>query len=198
MRIRCIYDFTLTRFSLRAVLPLLSLYLASLYLHCKEHAVTVLTPQEIQQVWIQAGGRSDRALVATAVALAESGGDTNAISSTGNYGLWQINRSNFGAEFSVIQWWNPVVNAQFAIRLSRNGTNWGDWCTAWVDPDKYCGRASLPDPQPGSPAYGQLQRLGAMLISAPPRIAGLELPRPRRGSARDIRVVADGVHARCE
>ena len=132
--------------------------------------MTILTPAEIRQVWLQAGGSSDRAIIAVAVALAESGGNTTAISPTGDYGLWQINRSNFGSEFSAIQWWDPIVNAQFAVRLSRNGTNWGDWCTTWVDPNKYCGRAELSEPQPGSPAYGKLQQLGADLISAPPRI----------------------------
>jgi hypothetical protein len=62
--------------------------------------------------------------MAAEIAMAESGGNANAISPTNDYGLWQINGSN-GALATL----NAFQNAKSAITLSHNGTNWGPWTT---------------------------------------------------------------------
>jgi len=78
----------------------------------------------LEQLWDQAGGNSADAFMAAEIAMAESGGNPNAISPTADYGLWQINASN-GSLATL----NPYQNAQSAITLSDDGTNWGPWTT---------------------------------------------------------------------
>lgn len=78
----------------------------------------------LEQLWEQAGGSPSHALMAAEIAMAESGGNPNAISPTDDFGLWQINASN-GALATL----NPLQNAKSAIALSNNGTGWGPWTT---------------------------------------------------------------------
>jgi LysM repeat protein len=78
----------------------------------------------LEQLWEQAGGSSAHAFMAAEIAMAESGGNANAISPTNDFGLWQINGSN-GALATL----NPLQNAKSAVTLSDNGTNWGPWTT---------------------------------------------------------------------
>jgi LysM repeat protein len=78
----------------------------------------------LEQLWEQAGGSSANAFMAAEIAMAESGGNPNAISPTNDFGLWQINGSN-GALATL----NPLQNAKSAVALSANGTNWGPWTT---------------------------------------------------------------------
>ena len=78
----------------------------------------------LEQLWEQAGGNSAHAFMAAEIAMAESGGNPNAISPTDDFGLWQINGSN-GALATL----NAFQNAKSAITLSNNGTNWGPWTT---------------------------------------------------------------------
>ncbi|HYZ55126.1 MAG TPA: transglycosylase SLT domain-containing protein [Streptosporangiaceae bacterium] len=56
--------------------------------------------------------------------MAESGGNPNAVSSTADYGLWQINASH-GAQATF----DPLANAEAAVSISSNGTNWNPWTT---------------------------------------------------------------------
>ncbi|MCW2895466.1 MAG: LysM peptidoglycan-binding protein [Actinomycetia bacterium] len=78
----------------------------------------------LEQLWNQEGGSPAAALMAADIAMAESGGNPNAISPTNDFGLWQINGSN-GSLATL----NPFQNAKSAIDLSGNGTNWGPWTT---------------------------------------------------------------------
>jgi LysM repeat protein len=78
----------------------------------------------LEQLWEQAGGSPAKAVMAADIAMAESGGNPNAISPTNDFGLWQINASN-GALATL----NPLQNAKSAITLSGNGMNWGPWTT---------------------------------------------------------------------
>jgi LysM repeat protein len=78
----------------------------------------------LEQIWEQAGGSPAHAFMAAEIAMAESGGNANAISPTADYGLWQINASN-GSLATL----NAFQNARSAITLSDNGTNWGPWTT---------------------------------------------------------------------
>lgn len=103
-------------------------------------------------------------VTAVAVSLAESGGNTGAVSPSDDWGLWQINAANF--------WWLGVTaadmldgnkNARVAIRMSGNGTNWAPWCTCWANPGRDCGHGHLAYPQAGSPAYREIPRVTAAL-----------------------------------
>ena len=78
----------------------------------------------LEQLWDSAGGNPSDAVMAAEIAMAESGGNPNAISPTADYGLWQINASN-GSLATL----DPFANAKSAIILSGNGTNWGPWTT---------------------------------------------------------------------
>ena len=78
----------------------------------------------LEQLWEQAGGSPGAAVMAADIAMAESGGNPNAISPTNDFGLWQINGSN-GSLATL----NPFQNAKSAITLSSNGTNWSPWTT---------------------------------------------------------------------
>jgi LysM repeat protein len=78
----------------------------------------------LEQLWEAAGGNPADALMAAEIAMAESGGNPNAISPTDDFGLWQINGSN-GALATL----NPAANAHSAIVLSDDGSNWNAWTT---------------------------------------------------------------------
>jgi LysM repeat protein len=78
----------------------------------------------LESLWKAAGGNPADAVIAAEIAMAESGGNPNAISPTNDYGLWQINGSN-GSLATL----NPAANAHSAVVLSNNGTNWRPWTT---------------------------------------------------------------------
>jgi LysM repeat protein len=78
----------------------------------------------LEQIWEQEGGSPAAALMAAEIAMAESGGNPNAVSPTDDFGLWQINGSN-GSLATL----NPFQNAKSAITLSDNGNNWNPWTT---------------------------------------------------------------------
>ncbi len=78
----------------------------------------------LESLWEQGGGSAGEAVTAASIAMAESGGNANAISPTDDFGLWQINASH-GAEATL----NPLGNAEAAVSISGNGSNWGAWTT---------------------------------------------------------------------
>jgi Lysozyme like domain len=86
------------------------------------------TQKELQELWIQAGGNPAYALIASAIAEAESSGNSGATDNDANgttdRGLWQIN-SVHGAQST----YNPLANARAAVAISNNGTNWTPWVT---------------------------------------------------------------------
>lgn len=83
---------------------------------------------QLQALWIQAGGDPSKALMASAIAMAESRGETDATDHDSNgtvdRGLWQINSSH-GHQST----YDPLKNARAAVAISDNGTNWGPWST---------------------------------------------------------------------
>lgn len=90
---------------------------------------TTYQPSELQSLWIRAGGSPAAAPMASAVALAESSGNPNAYSRTGDVGLWQINAAAHPGQATT----DPLANARAAVAISANGTNWRPWCTAYSD-----------------------------------------------------------------
>lgn len=132
--------------------------------------MALLTIPQIAYVWEANGGSKRTVVLAVSVSLAESGGDTTAVSPSSDYGLWQINSSNFGwLGLTVITALEADPNARAAIRMSANGDNWAPWCTCWVDPAANCGHGNLPYPQPGSPAYSHIAQVAAVLKVNPPK-----------------------------
>jgi len=122
----------------------------------------------LEGIWVASGGAPQNELWAAAVATAESGGTSTAVSSSGDYGLWQIHLAVHVGDggISYSNWMTPVYNAYAAITISGNGTNWGPWCTAWDNPAT-CGRGVLSVPQTTSPAakaYNQIVTTGAAAI----------------------------------
>ena len=99
----------------------------------------VLTFDQIQSLWVQNGGNPAWAPLAAAIAVAESGGNTQSLNtnaSTGDYsvGLWQINyfgnllpsrTAAYGSPSSLQA--SPDAQAKAAVALSGNGANWGPW-----------------------------------------------------------------------
>lgn len=123
---------------------------------------------QLQQLWIQNGGSPSFAPIAAAVALAESGGNPNAVSKA-NYdgsvdrGLWQIN-SIHGAKSTL----DVTGNTRAAIIISSNGTNWNPWTVYKTGAyKKYLNGATVP----GSEDSGALAQAGLS-------VAGIQIPNP--------------------
>ena len=77
----------------------------------------------------QAGFKGKGLKIAWAIAMRESGGRANAISSTGDYGVFQFNRAAWGSQ----PWWNTTrlltrdYNIMIAYRISQKGKTWYPW-----------------------------------------------------------------------
>jgi hypothetical protein len=67
--------------------------------------------------------------LAAAVAMAESGGNSQAIGDNGNsFGLWQINIPSH-PQYDGQSLLDPNANADAAFAISRGGQNWQPWTT---------------------------------------------------------------------
>ena len=92
--------------------------------------MAVLSALEIYRYARMAGFSPDQAVTMTAIALAESGGETGAHNPRGedSRGLWQINvaahRDLAGADLN-----DPLTNARAAFRVSRSGQDVSPWTT---------------------------------------------------------------------
>src|ERR1700751_4331716 len=68
------------------------------------------SPCDLANLWVQAGGPSAIAPLRASIAMAESGGSTDASNPTsGACGLWQINPPQSGCN-------DPMTNAQMAVQ----------------------------------------------------------------------------------
>jgi hypothetical protein len=103
--------------------------------------VATLSPAQIYQLARDAGLSAAAATIATAVALAESGGRTDAMGDVGlqngtwgpSIGLWQIRsikaQSGTGQPRDATRLTDPAFNAQSMIAISGAGKNWKPWTT---------------------------------------------------------------------
>jgi hypothetical protein len=91
------------------------------------------TKTSLQGLWTSNGGSPGTAGIASAIALAESAGQSQVTSANPdggtNVGLWQLDTRGKGAGYTVAQLQDPVTNARVAIMGSVNGTNWSAWET---------------------------------------------------------------------
>lgn len=99
-----------------------------------------LSQAEIYTLALRAGLTPDRAKIAAAVAMAESGGNPNAYNGAGaddSYGLWQINmkgalqapRIRLFRITSNLDLFDPKVNARAMAIVSERGATWSPWTT---------------------------------------------------------------------
>lgn len=103
-----------------------------------------LTDQQVAQYAYDAGFRGDALTTATAVALAESHGDSSQVGDVGlqngtwgpSVGLWQIRSLNPGHGTAAEQAMrnqtanlDPATNARNAYTISHQGTNFNPWST---------------------------------------------------------------------
>lgn len=85
-----------------------------------------LTRQAVLAIAKNAGFSDPK--LATAIALAESGGVPNALNRTSrevSVGLWQINTMSH--PYSADDMRDPIKNARAAFRISRGGRDWSAW-----------------------------------------------------------------------
>lgn len=96
--------------------------------------MTVLTPAQVATYCGRAGFTGTRLTRAVAVALAESGGKTDAVGvnhdshRSRDRGLFQIN-SYWHKEVTDAQAFNPETAAAAAFRISKGGADWHEWST---------------------------------------------------------------------
>lgn len=87
---------------------------------------------QVENTWIKAGGNPQAAAMAAAIADASSGFDPNSNftnpDGTKSVGLWLIPASGMPPGST-----DPIANARAAVQLSKNGTDWTQWCVAWSD-----------------------------------------------------------------
>lgn len=81
----------------------------------------------LETLWREAGGSRWTESAAACIAEHESGGYVYAVSPTDDYGLWQINRPSWGSALATFY---PLGNAEAAVKISDDGTDWGPWTTA--------------------------------------------------------------------
>lgn len=79
----------------------------------------------LEQLWVSAGGNPADAEMAASIAMAESSGNQYAVSPTDDVGYWQINV----AAHPTIATTNPTGNAEAAILISGDGSDWSPWTT---------------------------------------------------------------------
>ena len=89
----------------------------------------VISPAQVYQYAVQAGFTGQAAINATAIALAESGGNTDVTNSIGATGLWQIYDGPGMSASREAQLRDPVQNAKeaFAKYQASLNTQCGGW-----------------------------------------------------------------------
>lgn len=80
--------------------------------------------------WLPESALRPAAITAIAVAWAESHGDPNAVSSTGDYGVWQINlAAHKDLNLSGEQLKNADINARAAYKIWQQAKGFTPWTT---------------------------------------------------------------------
>jgi hypothetical protein len=83
----------------------------------------VLTPAQVGALWLEAGGPASAEAAAEAVALCESGDNTQALNPDGAAGLWQILGQVVGGNL-----FDGLVNARNAVaKFTASGDTWAQW-----------------------------------------------------------------------
>lgn len=88
--------------------------------------MTTYSYAQLEGLWINAGGSQALAPTMAAIAMAESGGDSNAYNASGATGLWQILGAVNSADQSNLK--DPGTNAKEAV-LKYKSQGLGAWVT---------------------------------------------------------------------
>lgn len=154
--------------------------------------MTVLTPDQIAGYARAAGFTGEGLVKAVAVALAESGGRTDAVGTntdrwrSKDRGLWQIN-DHWHPDVSTAEAFNPSTAAAHAFRISKGGKDWSPWSTWPVAASGQMGRARLAANKAGSTPAPNVRPAGndldnPLLLAVPPLaladILGAEVANP--------------------
>ena len=96
--------------------------------------MSVLSANQIAGYAVKAGVTGQNVVIATAVALAESSGNSDAQSppnrdGSHDLGLWQINDKAHAELLGSHNWRDPADNAAMMFTISNGGTNWRPWST---------------------------------------------------------------------
>jgi LysM repeat protein len=83
-----------------------------------------LSCSQLEELWQEGGGSQAEAFTAAEIAMAESGGNQYATGTVGERGYWQIN-----PDHGSLSTYDPLGNAQAAVIISSDGTNWTPWTT---------------------------------------------------------------------
>lgn len=124
--------------------------------------MTLLTALQVADYWAGAGGPKSRAVEWVAIAMGESGLVTDAVSSAGAVGLWQImpfNAPPYG--YTVQDLYNPAINARIAVAMSGGGTNCAAWDSAYANISASGRYSFLAWPEQGSADYNNLAAAAA-------------------------------------
>lgn len=106
--------------------------------YAPRHAAAVQTTNAIsgnlncsalESLWDSAGGNPAGSVYAASVAMAESGGQEFATGPYGEKGYWQINPNAWGP----LATYNPIGNAEAAVKISNNGTDWQPWTDPFTE-----------------------------------------------------------------
>jgi hypothetical protein len=81
-------------------------------------------------LWIARGGNPAKAREASAIVMAESGGDVDIYNGSCCYGGYQINLGNGDVSLKCAT--DPVCATDYAIKLSSNGKDWTPW-QVWTE-----------------------------------------------------------------
>jgi cell wall-associated NlpC family hydrolase len=100
--------------------------------------MAILSAEEIYRYAVMAGFTPDQAVTMTAIALAESSGNSGAHNPNGedSKGLWQINMDSH-PEFDGWDLYDPLTNAKAAYSVSMSGQDISPWTTAHFDDAPY-------------------------------------------------------------
>jgi hypothetical protein len=126
--------------------------------------VTQLTASQVAGYWEGAGGPASRAVEWVAISIGESGFVTDAVSSAGAVGLWQImpfNAPTYG--YSTSDLYDPHVNAVIAVAMSGGGTNCAAWDSCYRNISASGRYTFLAYPEVGSADYNNLSIAAAEL-----------------------------------
>ena len=78
----------------------------------------------LEALWESAGGAPGEAFTAAEIAMAESGGNQDALSPWGDRGYWQI-----ASSWGPLSTFSAAGNAHAAVVISHDGTDWDPWTT---------------------------------------------------------------------
>lgn len=119
--------------------------------------MTLLTAVQVADYWVGAGGPKSRDVEWVAIAMGESGLVTDAVSSAGAVGLWQImpfNAPTYG--YSTSDLYDPAINARIAVAMSGGGVNCAAWDSCYANISASGRYSFLGWPEVGSADYNNL------------------------------------------